>query len=404
MSFFGSLVGAAPYFADVVERKRQRDRQAVMDKLAQDRQAKQDAAAQAMQTANIGHLNAETAKLQQPTPPKVPPIIFDQQGVPYIRHEDGSIERARIRGELPNIPQASVDSIPDVGLPRGDNTPTAAPQGTTPRFGPRNPYSQEAIDAAGKKAGAVAQAQAPFKPTPTDPTKVHAANRDYDITHPLPTRPGGMTGGMGSGGIGGVARTAAAITGMVQADDQMTPFEQSVHSGRVDYTGLDYFKGQMTKMYDAHGKIDQAIHSATFANLDKNNPALASYLRLAETWALEDSNLSGRPSDFRTKLDAFVSAIGPNANPAQIESIQRFRRTRLDELKKFQPAMEAIAGRIAGQGAPTNGRGGGRGGGGGTTNGPTGDVDLSKPDATQSGAPTGTHTVTINGKTYRVPN
>ena len=36
MSVFGSLVGAAPYFADVVERKRQRDRQAAMDKRAQE--------------------------------------------------------------------------------------------------------------------------------------------------------------------------------------------------------------------------------------------------------------------------------------------------------------------------------------------------------------------------------
>ena len=88
MSVFGSLVGAAPYFADVVERDRQRKRQAVADKLAQD----QSARVAQLTAAQIAHLNAQTGAVRPP-------------------------------------------------------------------------------------------------PTPRDPVADHAANRDYDINHPLPTRP-----------------------------------------------------------------------------------------------------------------------------------------------------------------------------------------------------------------------
>lgn len=50
MSFFGSLVGAAPYFAQVIEADRQRKRQAVADKLVQDRA---DQAAKQQQFENV---------------------------------------------------------------------------------------------------------------------------------------------------------------------------------------------------------------------------------------------------------------------------------------------------------------------------------------------------------------
>lgn len=187
-----------------------------------------------------------------------------------------------------------------------------------------------------------------------DPSDVRPLNGPdgRQITGHLPSAGGGGSGGgMGSGGIGGIARQASAIVGMENAHENMLPFEESIRTGKANYTGLDYFKGRLAKMYDAKGIVNDAIHAATFADMDEKNPELANYLRAAEQWALEDGSLSGRSSDFRTKLDSFISAIGPRAAKSQIDQTQKFRGTRIEELKKFQPAMEAMGARAAG-GAP----------------------------------------------------
>lgn len=226
-----------------------------------------------------------------------------------------------------------------------------------------DPNSQAGIDAAVAKAQGTAAARAanpvartgaapkidPNSPAGITADSTKAANR-------AALKPGGTTGGMGSGGLGGLAKTSSAITEMDQANQMLTPFEQSVRSGQANYTGLDYFTGLLGRMYDSHGVVDQATHTAAFANLNKANPALANYLRAAEMWALADGAVSGKTSDFRTKLDGFVSAIGPNAGTAQIDNTQQARTTRLEALKKFQPAMEAAADRFV----P---KGGGRGSG-----------------------------------------
>ncbi len=168
----------------------------------------------------------------------------------------------------------------------------------------------------------------------------------------------GMALGLGSGGIGTIARQAGAIVGMGNANDVMVPFEQRVLAGQANYTGLDYYKGMWSKMYDASGHMDPVVHAGVYAKLNQENPELANYIAAAEQWALEDSQLSGRPSDFRTKLDAYISAIGPNAQKSTILQRQKFRATRLDELNKFRPAMEAAGARMAAAaGAPVGGAG-----------------------------------------------
>jgi len=49
-----------------------------------------------------------------------------------------------------------------------------------------DPLSQAGIAA----KTSLSEALAKLKPAPLDPIKVHAANRDYDVKHPLPTQPG----------------------------------------------------------------------------------------------------------------------------------------------------------------------------------------------------------------------
>lgn len=237
-----------------------------------------------------------------------------------------------------------------------------------------DPNSQAGIDAAVAKAQGAAAARAanpvarpttaapkidPNSPAGITADSTKAANR-------AALKPGGMTGGMGSGGLGGLAKTSSAITEMDQANQMLTPFENA--PGR-NITGLDYFTGLRAKMYDAHGVVDQATHAAAFAQLNKTNPDLANYLRAAEMWALADGAVSGKTSDFRTKLDGFVSAIGPNAGAAQIKNTQTARATRLAELQKFQPAMEAAAQRFVPQG-------GGRGGAPQPAGASTGNITL----------------------------
>ncbi len=166
----------------------------------------------------------------------------------------------------------------------------------------------------------------------------------------VPPSGGGLGGGgFGAGGIGGAGRTIAAINGLHQANDQMTPYEEAVRNKSASFDGLDYFKTQMGRMYDAKGIVDPAIHSAVMAQLGAQNPALANYLQNGEMWALEESSIPGsRPSDFRTKLDAFVSSLKPNASDQMINSVQRGRTTRLEGYDQSVPALKASLARVAG--------------------------------------------------------
>ncbi len=176
-----------------------------------------------------------------------------------------------------------------------------------------------------------------------------------------PVRPGaqGGVGGFGAGGIGGVGRTLAGIAGLHTAHESMKPYEDTIAAGRAKFDGLDYYKTLMGKMYDSKGIVDPAIHATAMANLGSTNPDLALYLQNAELWALEESMLSNRPSDFRTKLDAFVSTLKPNSSGAMIHGIQNSREVRLGGWDKATPALEAQLNRVSGTPA-----GGGRAAGG----------------------------------------
>jgi hypothetical protein len=167
-----------------------------------------------------------------------------------------------------------------------------------------------------------------------------------------PAGSGGGAGGFGSGGIGGAGRTIAAINGLHNAHQGMTGYEEKVRNKTASFDGMDYWKNTVAQMYDAHGIKDKAIHATVMANLGKSNPDLANYIQNAEMWALEESSIPGsRPSDFRTKLDAFVSSLKPNASDEMINSIQRGRSSRMEGYDASVPALKAQLARIGGAGA-----------------------------------------------------
>jgi hypothetical protein len=313
------------------------------------------------------HGNIRPAIMGGDGPPAIPGVrVTPSAPAPMPMLPGGPSLAASIPKQAPAAPPTTTTPL-SAGAPslagqiRPYEKPTAAPK--------IDPNSAEGIAAAKQKADNAAVARAsravprPVAAPKIDPNSAAGIAADSaKAANRAALRPGGMTGGMGSGGIGGLARQASAITEMDQANDMLTPFEQAVRGGTANYTGLDYFTGLRGKMYDAHGVVDQATHAAAFAHLNQVNPGLANYLRAAELWALADGTISGRTSDFRTKLDGFVSAIGPNAGTAQIDNTQKARKTRLDELHKFKPAMEGAASRFIQPGA------GGSSGSGGNIN------------------------------------
>lgn len=407
-----SAAGIAPYALRASRNIDDRNKADALQKIAQARQQKQDDLAAALSQATTGHLNAQTAAASEGQWDK--PFQGEDENGPglFQQHkQNGEVRRVKVTSgasaapppvagptapattTVPPVSMAGVSDSQDMG---GGGIPTPPPQEPvaprpqvpgaptkTPLTGMVKPYVKPSVaptridpnSPAGISAdSAKAANRAALKPVGSgkiDPNSAAGITADSTkAANRAALKPGGMTGGMGSGGIGGLARTASAITELDQAHQNMTPFEEQVRNKSANYTGLDYFTGMRGKMYDSHGVVDQATHAAAFAQLNKVNPDLANYLRAAEMWALADGGISGRTSDFRTKLDGFVSAIGPNAGGTQIDNTQRGRVTRLAELHKFQPAMEAAAQRFV---TPP---GGGRGAA------PAGDIDLSKPNAT----------------------
>ncbi len=363
--------------------------------LVRQRQATLDAQNKALQDAQIANYQSleQDRKARQEDDPVVGAGIPVSDGTIAFKHKSGKISRYDANGNLvnpsppigptvgpgpglPASPKLSVDQndltsqmrsqlgwrqlmSPDIAA---SSTPGTVPQpslssiapafgkpGVTPRI---DPLSDPGI-AARKTIQANA---ASLRPGPApDRALVKTVAPDGSIVWTSRAaaagkgapQSGGLAGGMGMGGIGGVARTSAAITGMAQAEPLMTAFE---NDPQRQLDGLDYWEKMKSSMYDAKGVVDPAIHATVYSHLNQVNPKLANYLRNAETWALEDSQLSGKASDFRLKLDAFISQIGPNADPTQIHNTQNFRKTRLAELQRFQPAMQAISDRIAGGG------------------------------------------------------
>lgn len=337
MGFLGSLAqvagNALPYATNVAAQDQatqaigqQQKMQFALQALLLQRQQHEQQIQDALRQAQTGQANARAR-------------FYGEVPLTYRTDANGNVvglpSKMPMDGSAPPPSTQPGVGQPGSGPPTPPPPPTVAPLSTgvtqavkQPNIDPSSPAG---IAAANTKAQNAAKARAQYAP------------------------PGGANGGMGMGGIGGLARTSAGITEMNQADQMMTPFEEAAKAGTANYTGLDYFKGLMTKMYDAHGMVNQAVHTAAFNNLDQVNPQLSNYLKAGEAWALADGTISGRTSDFRTKLDAFVSSIGPNANPSQIVNTQTMRHTRLAELQKFQPAMEAAANRFlpAGQAPST---------------------------------------------------
>lgn len=159
-------------------------------------------------------------------------------------------------------------------------------------------------------------------------------------------------GGFGAGGIPAAGRTLSAIASMEVAHRNMQAYEQAVLDKRASFDGLDQFQAKIAGHFDANGVVDTAIWSAAMADIQRRNPDLANYLQNEYLWALEDSTLTSRPSDFRTRLDQFVSSMKANPSPKTMRSIWEGRTSRLDGYKTIVPALQKRLDSIAGTTSP----------------------------------------------------
>ena len=163
--------------------------------------------------------------------------------------------------------------------------------------------------------------------------------------------------GFGAAGPLGAMRAMAGIAGMTDADEKMRNYELKVAQKVADVTDKDYFQGQIVQMYSDHAKqsgivghiipfFGTAAGTQMLERLNKTNPDYANYLQAAAQWALEESLLSNRPSDFRTKMDEFISAVKPGAKTQSIHDLWKSRAVRLDGYKKGLPALQAMFDRV----------------------------------------------------------
>lgn len=135
------------------------------------------------------------------------------------------------------------------------------------------------------------------------------------------------------------ARLKAAVSEMNNANGQMTAYEQKLASGQADISGLSQFAGRVATAFTHDDPMSIAAQSVALASLDKQNPDLARYIRRGLSFAEGESMISNRPSDFRTKMAAFLSQTSTGASPQMIQDIQSRRTSILTPLNQVVPAQ-----------------------------------------------------------------
>lgn len=186
---------------------------------------------------------------------------------------------------------------------------------------------------------------------------------------------GGLTRGLGPGGVIGAGSGLASIEEMDKANPNMKKFEQGL-LGNVPTSqlgALDRFRSKLAEDIRTHGMISAATATEAERELALTNPALATYGRNLKQWVIGDLNTSRGATDERQRLDMAVSGLAiplssmsPADRATYLNQTWEGRDARLAGLKRGGAAASAILDRVAGQ------AGGGRGatpGGGGSSSG-----------------------------------
>ncbi len=312
---------------------------------------------------------------EPPSPPPTPVDTFPR-GTSPAPPDTGAAPPAAARAvpsRLPNEPLATYNLRVRAAL--------ALPK--TPAAGPA---PQKFVDASGasiwvKPGDPVPAGAKPWAPpvapdktleTVADPNAPEGPGirvpRSQAIGASLPSKPKAEN----AMNLAATARLNAAVSEMNNADGWMRTYEKGLVDKTVDISGLSQFIGRVGNTFTHDDPVSQGLSSAALATLDRVNPDLARYIRRGLSFAEGESMISQRPSDFRTRMASFLSTAASGASPEMVQDIQSRRSSILGPLNT-----------VVGPSGPTK-SGGGRG------------------SAPPSGA--APKTVTVNGKTYVVPD
>lgn len=198
-----------------------------------------------------------------------------------------------------------------------------------------------------------------------DPTVGVITPRSQAIGQQAPSKPRAET----AMNIAADARLKAAVSEMNNAHNGMADYESHLANGTANINGLQQFAGRVANSFTHDDPVSMAAQSAALNTLNNTNPDLARYIRRGLSFAEGESMISQRPSDFRTKMSAFLSQAASGASPEMIHDIQTRRSS----------ILTPLTGAVGGPATQPSGRSGGAGvvqpqqG-----NAPSGNVDFSK--------------------------
>lgn len=124
----------------------------------------------------------------------------------------------------------------------------------------------------------------------------------------------------------------SSVSEMTNADTFMRKYEGDLASGKKSINGLAQFMGGIGNSFTHDDPASRAIQNTALTALNTVNPDLARYIRRGLSFAEGEAGISKRPSDFRTKMAAFLSTAASGASPDMITDIQGRRASILNPL------------------------------------------------------------------------
>lgn len=171
----------------------------------------------------------------------------------------------------------------------------------------------------------------------TFPTGAEGVLRANTVTGEVtPTGQAGKPAVLRATDIGAKARLRAGVSEMNNAHDFMGGYEGKLADGTANISGLSGFLGRAANTFTHDDPASQALQSAALDILNTQNPDLARYIRRGLSFAEGEGMISQRPSDYRTKMAAFLSQAGAGATPEMIRDIQGRRSAILTPLNEIQ--------------------------------------------------------------------
>ena len=125
----------------------------------------------------------------------------------------------------------------------------------------------------------------------------------------------------------------SSVSEMHNAHSFMKDYENELASGTKSINGLSQFMGGVGNAFTHDDPASRAIQNTALTVLNKMNPDLARYIRRGLSFAEGEAGISKRPSDFRTKMAAFLSTAASGASPDMIHDIQGRRTSILNPLQ-----------------------------------------------------------------------